>query len=114
MNITAGRAYAQTGSDVLAPGGDISIHARSIAITEARTTERSTTEEKLKQSGISIGLSGALVEAAQGVMRMVEAVGETQDARMQALGAATAALQSYNALQSLSAPTAGGHAAVPA
>ncbi len=107
VRVTAGRAYAQTGSDVLAPGGDISIQAQSIAITEARTTERSTTEEKFKQGGISFGLGGALVEAAQGVMQMVESVSQTQDLRMQALGAATATLQGYSALQGLSKPASG-------
>lgn len=110
VKIAAGGAYAQTGSDVLAPGGDIAIQARSIAITEARTIERSISEEKFKQGGISIGLGGALVEAAQGVMQMAESVGKTQDSRMQALGAATAALQGYNALQGLSAPAAGSSA----
>ncbi|MFN7121689.1 MAG: hemagglutinin repeat-containing protein, partial [Hydrogenophaga sp.] len=110
MNITAGRAYAQTGSDVLAPDGDITVHAQSIAIKEARTTERSTSEEKFKQGGISIGLGGALVEAVQGVVQTVEAMGKTQDARMQALGTATAALQGYNAVQGLSAPASGGAA----
>ncbi|MDM7944532.1 MAG: hemagglutinin repeat-containing protein, partial [Hydrogenophaga sp.] len=73
----------------------------------ARTTERSTSAEKFKQSGISVGLGGALVEAAQGVTQLVEAVGKTQDARMQALGTATAALQGYNTMQGLSAPTSG-------
>ncbi|MBT9463868.1 hemagglutinin repeat-containing protein [Hydrogenophaga sp.] len=107
VSITAGRAYAQTGSDVLAPGGDIIVQAQSIAITEARTTERSTTEEKFKQGGISFGMGGALVEAAQGVMQMVESVSQTQDLRMQALGAATATLQGYSALQGLSKPASG-------
>ncbi len=110
VNITAGRAYAQTGSDVMAPGGDITVKAQSIAITEARTTERSTTEQKFKQGGISVGLGGALVEAVQGVKQMAEAVGDTHDARMQALGIATVALQGYNAVQGLSAPSSGGTA----
>jgi len=108
VNITAGQTYRQTGSDVLAPGGDITVQAESIAITEARTTERTTTEEKFKQSGVSIGLGGALVEAAQGVMQMVDVMGKTQDSRMQALGAAAAAMQGYSAMQSLSAPASGG------
>lgn len=108
VGITAGQSYRQTGSDVVAPDGDITIQAQSIAITEARTTERSTSEQKFKQSGVSIGLGGALVEAAQGVMQMVEAIGSTQDARMQALGVATAALRGHSALQGLSAPASGG------
>ena len=110
VNITAGRTYTQTGSDVLAPDGDITAQAQSIAITEARTSERSTSEQKFKQGGISLGLGGALVEAAQGVMQIVESMGKTQDSRMQALGAATAAMQGYSALQGMSAPAAGGGA----
>ncbi|MDP1685779.1 hemagglutinin repeat-containing protein, partial [Hydrogenophaga sp.] len=110
VNITAGRTYTQTGSDVLAPDGDINVQAQSIAITEARTSERSTSEQKFKQGGISLGLGGALVEAAQGVMQIVESMGKTQDSRMQALGAATAAMQGYSALQGMSAPAAGGGA----
>ncbi|MES2840608.1 MAG: hemagglutinin repeat-containing protein [Pseudomonadota bacterium] len=104
VSITAGRAYAQTGSDVLAPGGDIRIHAQSIAITEARTTERSTTEEKFKQSGVSLSLSNPVVEALQGLANTAEALGNTGDGRTQALGLAVAALQGkqvYDAAQSI-------------
>ncbi|KRC12003.1 hypothetical protein ASE11_00530 [Hydrogenophaga sp. Root209] len=104
VNITAGRVYAQTGSDVLAPGGDISIHAQSIAITEARTSERNTTEERFKQSGLTLSLSNPVIDAVQGLANTAEALGNTGDGRTQALGLAVAALQGkqvYDAAQSI-------------
>lgn len=98
VKIAAGGAYAQTGSDVLAPGGDIAIQARSIAITEARTIERSISEEKFKQSGLSIGLGGSLVAAAQSVTQSLGAIDRTGDARTKILGAASVALQTSAAI----------------
>jgi filamentous hemagglutinin len=104
VNITAGRAYAQTGSDLLAPGGDITVQAQTLAITEAHTTERNTTEQRFKQSGLTLSLSNPVIDALQGVARTAQALGNTGDGRTQALGLAVAALQGkqvYDAAQSI-------------
>ncbi|MDZ4103504.1 MAG: hemagglutinin repeat-containing protein [Hydrogenophaga sp.] len=102
VTIAAGQTYRQTGSDVLAPSGNTTVQAQSIAITEARTTERTTTEQKFKQSGLSVGLSNPVIDALQGVANTAEALANTGDARTQALGLAVAALQGkqlYDAAQ---------------
>ncbi|MDZ4284055.1 MAG: hemagglutinin repeat-containing protein, partial [Hydrogenophaga sp.] len=104
VNVTAGRTYTQTGSDVLAPGGDISVSGQNIQIAEARTTERRTSEEKFKQSGISLSLSNPLIDALQGTASTAQALGNTGDGRTQALGLAVAALQAkqvVDAVQSI-------------
>lgn len=105
--IQAGGAYAQTGSDVLAPEGDIAVQATSIAITEAREIERDQLEQRFKQSGISLGLTGAAVSAAQTVVRMGEALTRTDSPRMQAMALATGALAGKNTYDALTNPAPG-------
>ena len=90
--IDAGNAYRQTGSDVLAPEGDIDIHARKIDIAEARNASRSEQETRFKQSGLTVALTSQVVSAIQTVKQMGEAAGQTRGTRMQALAAGNAAL----------------------
>lgn len=92
VSITAGRAYAQAGSDVLSPVGDIHIQPRTIAITEARETSGTTTEQKFKQSGVTLAISSQL-----------EAAGNTKDTRMQGLAAANSAFAAKGALDAIQA-----------
>ncbi len=108
VNVTAGQTYRQTGSDVLAPGGDVNIQAQAIEITEARVTEQTRFEEKRKQSGLSVGLGGGVVGAAQGIAQTLDAMGETGDARMKALGAAAVALRAKGAVDGVSQALAKG------
>jgi len=98
VDIQAGGAYEQSGSDVLAGAGDINVRARTIAITDATTTEQRWQQDKARQGGISIGLGGAVVQAMQGMADSVEAIGKTDNRRMQALGAVTAGLQTAQAM----------------
>ncbi|MDR7096218.1 filamentous hemagglutinin family protein [Hydrogenophaga laconesensis] len=93
VTLIAGGSYRQAGSDVLAPGGDVTVLARDIAITETQETQHSRTEEKFRQGGLSLSLGGAAISVAQGMASTAKAVGETKSERMQALGAATLALQ---------------------
>ncbi|HSX93066.1 MAG TPA: hemagglutinin repeat-containing protein, partial [Hydrogenophaga sp.] len=93
VNIRAGQTYEQVGSDVLAPEGDIDVRAKNIRVTEARTSEQRWQEEKMRQSGFTVGLSGAPVQAMQGAVETLDAIGHTDNKRMKALGAATAGLQ---------------------
>ena len=110
VNITAGQTYRQTGSDVLAPGGDINVQAKSIQIKEARVTEQSRFEEKARQGGLTLGVSGTAVETVQGITQLAGALGETSDARMQALGVASAGMQAYRAINTTPAAPAAGAA----
>lgn len=100
VNIRAGQTYEQVGSDVLAPEGDIDVRAKNIRVLEARTSEQRWQEEKMRQSGFTVGLSGAPVQAMQGAVETLEAIGHTDNKRMKALGAATAGLQVRQGIQS--------------
>ena len=94
--IRAGGLYTQTGSDIVAPGGDVDIRARDVKITEARETSTTSTEQRFRQSGISVGISSPLITAAQTVGQMASAAGHTDDARMKALAIAAGALALKN------------------
>lgn len=94
--IVAGGQYRQTGSDVLAPSGDVLIAAQDIAMTEARDTWRQTQETKFRQSGLSVSVTSPVISAVQMADQMKQAAGHTGDARMQALAAGAAALNAYN------------------
>ncbi|MGE0097573.1 MAG: hemagglutinin repeat-containing protein [Hydrogenophaga sp.] len=114
VNLTAGQTYRQTGSDVLAPTGDINVQAQAIEITEARITEQSHLEEKSKQSGLSIGAGGGILGAMQGIAQTLDAIEETGDTRTKALGAAAAALQAKSAVDSVQKALADGAGAFDA
>lgn len=96
VTLIAGHSYKQNGSDVLAPGGDINIQAQDIAITEARETRTSRTEETFKSSGVNVSLGGALMSAAQNTTQMASAIQKTNNTRMRALGVAAAGLNLYS------------------
>jgi filamentous hemagglutinin len=107
VSITAGSHYRQSGSDVLAPEGDVQIAARDVAITETRESSHSSVQQRFKQSGVSAGISSPVIDAVQGALSTARAVGNTDDARMKALGAATTALQARQAHQALQGAPAG-------
>jgi filamentous hemagglutinin len=102
VTIQAGEAYKQVGSDVVAPGGDIAISAKKVDIIEARETGQTVTEQKFKQSGLSISISNPVLSAAQTGQQLAQAAGNTGDGRMQALAVAAAGFTGYNTYQGLS------------
>ncbi|CAG0976103.1 filamentous hemagglutinin [Methylophilaceae bacterium] len=95
--IEAGKAYTQTGSDVLAPQGDINISAQSVDIEAAQNTSKTVQETKFKQSGLTLSISNPVISAVQTAQQMSEAASQTSDSRMQALAAGTTALAAKNA-----------------
>lgn len=102
VSITAGNRYIQTGSDVLAPQGNIDIRAKAVDIVEARNTDTNTVETKFKQSGLTVALSSPVLSAIQTAQAMGKAASQTSDGRMKALAGATTALaakDAYNAVQ---------------
>uniref|UniRef100_UPI0035643F44 hemagglutinin repeat-containing protein n=1 Tax=Hydrogenophaga sp. TaxID=1904254 RepID=UPI0035643F44 len=101
VNIQAGRHYRQQGSDVLAPEGDVQVQAQDIAVLEARTTHSEQTQQKSKQSGLSVAVTAPVISSVQDLARTARALGKTDDTRMQALGAATLALQGRQAAKEL-------------
>ncbi len=92
VTLSAGDTYTQIGSDVLAPSGDILIGANTVNILEGRETRSSQTEQRFKQSGLSLSLSGPVIDTAQRLEGQFQAAGDTQSPRMQALAAANSAL----------------------
>ena len=102
VSLTAGNAYTQTGSDLLAPAGDIDIRAQTITLQEARETGQQSTEHKFKQSGLTLAITSPVIEAVETIQTQAKAASNTDSSRMQALAAANIALnanQAVNAVQ---------------
>ncbi|MCC4598329.1 hemagglutinin repeat-containing protein [Xanthomonas campestris pv. phormiicola] len=103
VTLVAGNRYAQTGSDVLATAGDITVKAKDIAITEVHDTTDAEQRSKFSQGGLSITLSSAALSLAQSAYDTGKAGSKVGgDARMQALAAGSAAYSAYGAASSLS------------
>jgi len=103
VNINSGKIYTQTGSDVLTPQGDINIAAQQVNITNATDTYANQQTMKYKQSGITLAVTNPVISAIQTAQQMSKAAGKTDDTRMKALAAGTAALAASNAYDSVKA-----------
>jgi filamentous hemagglutinin family protein len=103
VTLVAGNSYTQTGSDVLAPAGDITVLARDIKITEARETASSQSEQKFSQSGLTVALSSPVLSAMQGMQDMTQAASSTSSGRMKALATANIALSAKGAADAVQA-----------
>jgi len=109
--ISAGNAYTQTGSNVLAPKGDIGIVAKSVDINAAIDTMSATQDSKFKQTGVTVAVTNPVISAVQTAQQMNRASSQTSDGRMQVLAGAVTALSGYNAYNDVAADktgTAGG------
>ncbi len=103
VTLVANEAYKQVGSDVMAPGGDITILARKVDIVEARETSRSETEQKFKQTGLTLEVTSPIISAMQTVEQMSEAASNTSDGRKKGLAAANVALAAKKASDAIEA-----------
>ncbi|RDI15633.1 hemagglutinin repeat-containing protein, partial [Comamonas sp. AG1104] len=101
VNIIAGNAYQQVGSDVMAPKGDVNVVAKEVQIVEARETGSSATEQRFKQSGLSVSIGSPVISAIQTADNMADAARNTSSGRMQALAAAATALNAKNSVGEL-------------
>ena len=97
VSINAGQHYQQIGSQVETPSGSIDITAKKVDITEARDTRQDDTDQRFKQSGVSVGITSPILSAIQTAQQMKSAASQTGDTRMKALAAGTAALAGKNA-----------------
>ncbi|KTG17131.1 MULTISPECIES: hemagglutinin repeat-containing protein [unclassified Guyparkeria] len=97
VNVRAGETYRQTGSDLLAPAGDVDIHAGRVEINEARETARSRHEHEMEQSGVTLALTSPVIDAAQDIQRITRAADDTDSGRMKRLAAAGAGLAGMDA-----------------
>jgi filamentous hemagglutinin len=111
VTVRAGGTYEQVGSDLLAPEGDIRVRAKDIRVVEARTSEERWQEDKMRQGGITLGLSGGVVQMMQGATETLQALGKTDDARLKALGVATAGLQLKQGIDTAGKAAASGNLA---
>ncbi|WP_252716868.1 hemagglutinin repeat-containing protein [Herbaspirillum sp. B65] len=97
VSIVAGNRYTQVGSDVMAPKGDIDIAAKSVEIRAAEQASKTTTEDKFKQTGLTVAVTSPVISAIQTVGQMADAASKTKDGRMQALAAANMGFAGKNA-----------------
>ncbi|WP_418117013.1 hemagglutinin repeat-containing protein [Variovorax sp. 350MFTsu5.1] len=106
--IGAGNQYRQVGSDVIAARGDVSISARDVQIVEARETSRNESTQSYSQSGITLGFKSPLIDTLRNLEDTSQAMRDTKDDRMKALGAASMALSGYSAYRDISQAAAMG------
>ena len=90
VSITAGNQYKQVGSDVLAPQGDIAITAKTVDIQEARETNKQSSEQKFEQSGLTVALTGGVIDSIQATTQAVQAAKDSSSNRNAALNALVA------------------------
>ena len=104
--IDAGRNYQQTGSNIVAGMGadsnkDINsadrgntvIRAQNINIENTMDVYTNQSEQKFKQSGLTVSVSNSLVDNAKSIDRLVDAAGDTQSTRMKGLAGVAATLK---------------------
>ncbi|KAF1042186.1 MAG: 16S rRNA endonuclease CdiA [Herbaspirillum frisingense] len=103
VSIAAGNRYTQVGSDVVALKGDIDIAAKSVEIRAADQVSRTVTEDKFKQSGLTVAVTSPVISAVQTVQQMSEAAEKTKDGRMQALALANIGFAGANAMDAIKA-----------
>jgi len=95
VQIRAAHHYQQTGSDVLALAGDVDIRAQSGEIVEARETRSSREQTSQKSTTLGATPRHALIDlakSAKSTAQAAQAITDTGDGRVQALGAAATAL----------------------
>lgn len=100
VNIAAGNAYTQTGSQVIAKG-DIDIAAKQVDIGAVIDTDSALSQTKFEQSGLTVAVSAPVITGLQTMAQQAEATGKVKDARMQALGAMNTAYAGYQTAQAM-------------
>ena len=101
--LKAGETYTQTASQVLALAGDVDVQAQRIDIGAAMNNQQNTTASTYKKTAIGGSVSVPLIDAARSAIAVSKAAMQTSDPRMQALAAATAAMQAKSAYDSAQA-----------
>ncbi|WP_256127243.1 hemagglutinin repeat-containing protein [Xanthomonas euvesicatoria] len=112
VTMTAGNKVAITGSDVLS-AASTTIVGREVTIAAAENTVDTVQTSKQQSAGITLGLTGAAVEAAQAAYMATKRGSEVEDDRLKALYAAKTAYAVSDAVSAYQAPpTSGGQDAV--
>lgn len=99
VKIAADKAYVQTGSDVLAPAGNIDIKAQTVSIVETRETGSRTSHQTRKNTTLGATPSNSVINAlvaARNTAATAKATAQTGDDRVKAIGAVATAFGAHN------------------
>ena len=102
--ITAGNQYSQIGSTVSTPKGRITIDAAKINIADAKNIQIGESEYVHQQKGLTIALSTPITDLAQQAIdtaKNAKQVGQSKNARVNAMAAANTAMQAYQTGQAI-------------
>ena len=81
--------------------GNVYLNAQSAELDVMRGEQKQEMNSRYKQTGITVNLSGALVNAAQMARKNLQHLGKSDNARVQAMSAANAAWSGYKAVQAV-------------
>ena len=84
-----------------ARAGNVYLSAQSAELDVMRGEQKQKMNSRYKQTGITVNLSGALVNAAQMAQKNLQHLGENDNARVKAMAAANTACSSYKAIQAV-------------
>lgn len=104
--INAGGSYQQTGSNLIAGMGSDSdkdinstergntvVRAKQINIDSVKDIYTNQSEQKFKQSGLTVSVSNSLIDSAKAIDSLVDAGGNTDSVRMKGLASAAGLLK---------------------
>ena len=103
LTIDAGRDVGIFASNVLAQDGDISISGRNVAIVAGVGEARQHEYHEFKQSGITIGVAGGMLGAAQQIHGTLKQADDAKSGRLAAVKVGQAAYQAVQANRMLEA-----------
>ncbi|WP_170166207.1 two-partner secretion domain-containing protein [Cardiobacterium hominis] len=81
--------------------GNVYLNAQSAELDVMRGEQKQEMNSRYKQTGITVNLSGALVNAAQMARKNLQHLGKSDNARVKAMAAANAAWSGYKAVQAV-------------
>ncbi len=87
INVDADRDVTITASDLLAQSGSINVSGDNVTIDSANDTFDLKEEHTFKQSGLTIAVTGGVVDAIQTIANSAERTQTAKDKRLQALNA---------------------------
>ncbi|XOD02580.1 hemagglutinin repeat-containing protein [Burkholderia sp. 22PA0099] len=110
VTLHAGRDTSLTAAQVIA-GQQVAIDGRNVTINAATDAYDDHVSQQTKQSGVSVGIGGGIVDVGQAMGSMVKAGTDSGDARLaavQGVAAAETAYQSRNAIKGTAQALANG------
>lgn len=100
LALNAGESVTVKGSDLVA-GNDMSIHAKQVTLQESDDSSKSEETHNFRQSGLTLALTGAVVDAVQSADQMYKASKKTDNDRVKGLAALSTALSGAQAAMEL-------------